>query len=75
MIRVGSAIIGPLGESLGGPYFHGETIMTADLDRNEIGRGKYDFDVVGHYRRPDIFRLTVNEEPSSPVVHEKTEPV
>jgi nitrilase len=75
LIRGGSAIISPLGEVLAGPHFHGETILTADLDLNDIGRGKFDFDVVGHYSRPDIFRLTVNEQPTPPVVHEKTEPV
>ena len=42
--------------------------MTADLDLADIARGKYDFDVVGHYARPDVFRLHVNEEPQPPVV-------
>jgi nitrilase len=53
---------------LAGPNFNGEGIMTADLDLADIARGKYDFDVVGHYARPDIFRLHVNEDPQSPVV-------
>jgi nitrilase len=68
LMRGGSAIVGPLGKVLAGPHFEGETILTADLDLNEIGRGKFDFDVVGHYSRPDVFQLTVNEEPTSPVI-------
>jgi nitrilase len=63
LMRGGSAIIGPLGNVLAGPHFDGETILTADLDLNDIGRGKFDFDVVGHYSRPDVFQLIVNEAP------------
>jgi nitrilase len=37
--------------------------LTADLDMGDIARGKFDFDVVGHYARPDVFRLHVNEQP------------
>lgn len=29
-----------------------------ELDLDEIARGKYNFDIAGHYARPDIFRLT-----------------
>jgi len=68
LMRGGSAIISPLGKVLAGPHFDGETILTADLDLNEIGRGKFDFDVVGHYSRPDVFQLTVNEAPTPAVV-------
>jgi nitrilase len=67
LIRGGSCIVGPLGQVLAGPQFDGETILTAELDLNEIARGKYDFDVVGHYARPDVFRLIVNEGPAIPV--------
>jgi nitrilase len=68
LMRGGSAIVSPSGQVLAGPCFEGETILTADLDLNDIGRGKFDFDVVGHYARPDVFQLTVNEAPARPVV-------
>lgn len=67
MCRGGSVIISPLGEILAGPLFDREGILTAELDLSEIARSKFDFDVVGHYDRPDIFQLTVNEQPQSPV--------
>lgn len=66
--RGGSCIIGPLGQILAGPNFDGEAILTADLDIGDIARGKFDFDVVGHYARPDVFQLRVNEQPGPPVV-------
>jgi nitrilase len=67
LMRGGSCVVGPLGQVLAGPHFDGETVLTADLDVAEIARGKYDLDVVGHYARPDVFRLSVNERPSPPV--------
>ncbi len=33
-----------------------------------MAEGKYDFDVVGHYARPDIFSLSVNDRPTPVVV-------
>ena len=68
LIRGGSCIIGPLGQVLAGPSYGSECILIADLDSAELARGKFDFDVVGHYSRPDVFRLEVNERPMSPVV-------
>jgi nitrilase len=68
LMRGGSCIIGPLGQILAGPNFEGPCILTAELDLGEIPKGKYDFDVVGHYARPDIFRLYVNTHPTMPVV-------
>jgi nitrilase len=62
----GSCIVSPLGEVLAGPARDGETILTADLDLAEIARGKFDMDVVGHYARPDVFRLTVDASPRPP---------
>jgi nitrilase len=68
LMRGGSCIVGPLGQVLAGPDYDGERILSAELDMREIARGKYDFDVTGHYARPDVFRLYVNERPSPPVV-------
>jgi nitrilase len=68
IMRGGSAIVSPLGKVLAGPDYSGETILTAQIDLGDIGRGKFDFDVAGHYARPDVFSLTVNEQPANPVV-------
>jgi nitrilase len=68
LMRGGSAIVSPLGKVLAGPHFEGETILTVTLDLGEIGRGKFDFDVAGHYSRPDVFQLHVNESPLCPVI-------
>ncbi|MFH1557886.1 MAG: carbon-nitrogen hydrolase family protein [Pseudomonadota bacterium] len=63
----GAAIIGPLGNVLAGPVFDEECLLTADLDTDELGRAKFDFDVAGNYARPDVFTLTVNEAPQQAV--------
>lgn len=70
LMRGGSCIIGPLGQVLAGPVFNQSQILVADLDMGDIARGKFDFDVTGHYARPDVFRLHVNEGETAPVVFE-----
>jgi len=60
-IRGGSVIIGPLGRVMAGPCYDGECILRAELDEGEIAEGKFDLDVVGHYARPDVFELKVDE--------------
>lgn len=63
----GSMIVDPLGKVLAGPVFDTETILYAEID-TAVGRGSnLDFDVVGHYSRPDIFKLSVNTAPMAPV--------
>ena len=69
MCRGGSAIVGPLGGLLAGPLYDQEGTLFADLDLGEIPRSRFDFDVVGHYARPDVFHLTVNQNPSVPVTY------
>lgn len=71
LIGGGSVIISPLGDVLAGPARSGELVLTAEIDLNEIARGKFDLDVVGHYARPDIFSLSVDERPKFPVVRKE----
>jgi nitrilase len=68
MCRGGSAIISPLGEVLAGPLYDQEGILYVELDLAEVVQSKLDFDVVGHYARPDLFQLLVDEEPISPMI-------
>jgi nitrilase len=61
LMRGGSCIIGPLGQMLSERVFDEDAVLVAEIDPGEVARGKYDFDVTGHYSRPDVFRLMVNE--------------
>ncbi len=67
LIGGGSVIIGPLGDILAGPLLNEEGLITAAIDLDDIARARYDLDVVGHYARPDIFQLSVNETPRQTV--------
>lgn len=64
MCRGGSAIVGPLGDVLAGPLYDREGVLYADLEMAEVARSKFDFDVVGHYARPDVFQFAVRDEGS-----------
>jgi nitrilase len=73
LCRGGSVIIGPLGDVLAGPVYDQETILHADIDLGEIVQARLDFDVVGHYARPDVFRFTVDEAPRTTVRFQKAD--
>lgn len=62
--RGGSAIIGPLGDYLAGPLYDTDGLLLAELDPGALTRARFDFDVDGHYARPDVFTLHVNETPA-----------
>ncbi len=55
----GSCIISPFGKPLAGPLYDQEGILIAEIDHREIIKAKMDFDVIGHYARPDVFELKV----------------
>lgn len=67
VMRGGSMVVSPLGEVLAGPVFDCETEIYADLNMDLLSQANLDFDVVGHYARPDIFELKVNIAPQAPV--------
>lgn len=68
LVAGGSMIVGPLGDVLAGPLETGPGLLVAEIDVSELVRARYDFDVVGHYSRPDVFTLTVDERPHEGVV-------
>jgi nitrilase len=66
--RGGSAIVDPFGEVLAGPIHDEEGLLVAQVDLDQVTRGRFDFDAAGHYARPDVFTLTVDTSVRSPVV-------
>lgn len=58
----GSCIAGPDGEWIIEPVINQEGLITATLDFNRVLEERQNFDVVGHYSRPDVTRLVVNRE-------------
>jgi nitrilase len=61
MARGGSAIIDPYGNYVAGPLFDKEGILYGDLDLKQVIAARFDFDPFGHYSRPDVLELYVNE--------------
>ena len=62
-----SCIIDPRGEIIAGPA-EGETILIADGTMEHIFAAKSACDVAGHYSRPDLFQLRINQTPYQRVV-------
>ena len=68
IMKGGSCIISPLGKVLASAGNKKRGIIYSEINLDEIIQGKYDFDVVGHYSRPDIFKLKVNKKSKKPVI-------
>lgn len=62
-----SVIIAPGGSIMAGPLNQEDGILFADIDLDAVATAKRALDVTGHYARPDIFNLQVNNQPQSPV--------
>ena len=62
-----AVVIAPSGAVAAGPLKREKSILYADIDAEAARRARRSLDVCGHYARPDIFSLTVNRKPLSPV--------
>ncbi len=63
----GSCIAGPDGEWLVAPVLHEEGIIYHTLDFDRVYGERQNFDVAGHYSRPDVTQLMVNRSRQSTV--------
>jgi predicted amidohydrolase len=68
LLQGGSGVIGPDGRWIAGPM-EGSTIVYAELDLDRIGPEQQALDAVGHYNRPDVFRLLVDESAREPLAY------
>jgi aliphatic nitrilase len=68
-----TAIISPEGQHLAEPLRSGEGMVIADLDFSLITKRKRMMDSVGHYARPELLSLKINNKPAVPMVAEDIE--
>lgn len=59
--RGGSSIIDPYGHEVVGPVWDCEDILYAELDMNAVSASRMEFDACGHYARPDVLDLQVQD--------------
>ena len=57
----GSCVVDPYGHYVNEPVWNKEAIIYADLDMNAVPMSRMEFDGVGHYSRPDVLKLTVQD--------------
>jgi nitrilase len=62
MSRGNTVIVDPYGEILAGPISETEGILYAEVDTAKVRQSRRQFDVVGHYSRPDVFKLSVRRD-------------
>jgi nitrilase len=67
LMNGGSTVIAPDTSVLSAPLFDQEAIVTADVDLGQVAAGHLVMDTNGHYARPDVFRLEVDDRPQESV--------
>lgn len=66
--RGGSAIIAPDASYVVEPVFDEANIIYGELELDLVKQGRLLLDTDGHYSRPDVFELRVNDKPNKNVI-------
>lgn len=67
LLHGGSAIIGPDAEYVTAPLYGKAAIIYGEIDPGKISEGHLALDTDGHYARPDVFELRINDAPQRSV--------
>jgi nitrilase len=62
-----SVVVRPGGEVVAGPLHEEHGILHADIDPSRAASARRTLDVVGHYARNDVFELTIDRSPQTPI--------
>jgi nitrilase len=62
-----SVVVAPGGKIVAGPLHEERGVLYADIDLERIGMARRTLDVVGHYARPDLFKLQVDMQVLQPI--------
>lgn len=60
--RGGSCVIDPYGHAVSETVWDKEEIIYADLDMQKVPASRMEHDVCGHYARPDVLKLSVEDK-------------
>ena len=60
--RGGSCVIDPYGHAVSETVWDKEEIIYADLDMQKVPESRMEHDVCGHYARPDVLKLSVEDK-------------
>ncbi len=61
----GTCLAGPDGEWIIEPFCNEEKLIVVEIDHKKVREERQNLDIAGHYSRPDIFQLTINQERQS----------